>query len=184
MDEELLKALKERIMREINMTPQSAPAINIYNSLPTSLQDVMTAGGSKNPANDVAIAKEAEKMGVSPEELEYMVNISRRDVEAVSGFDPESGEPIKKKVGWDKKVHRFTVPKGEAEDFMALWHDPESPTDMIQNEFAKGGESAEAGLGSLMAEPTGDFAATTEVQGKRKRKKKEASLFEQGDGYE
>jgi hypothetical protein len=41
--------------------------------------------------------------GMSPEDLDYLVDIERRDV-----WDGEQ------KIGWNKSVHRYTEPKGKA----------------------------------------------------------------------
>ena len=43
--------------------------------------------------------------GMSPEDLDYWVDITRRDLDELN---PNTGKP----AGWNKKVHRYTEPKG------------------------------------------------------------------------
>lgn len=97
---DLEKAMKERLMRMINEQPFSgAPPINIYNggAIPTSIQGAMSAGGS----NSVGAQMAAQQRGdLSPDDLEYLVDISKRDIKDEEGNS----------LGWDKSVHRYTQP--------------------------------------------------------------------------
>lgn len=51
--------------------------------------------------------------GGAEDPFDYFVEINRRDVEAPGGVD-EEGNPIMKKIGWDKSVHRFRGSKKKA----------------------------------------------------------------------
>lgn len=122
-EDELFKALKERMLRMTQDMPMSgAPPINIYNGMPYGVSETLNAGGSNTPGRQA----QAAKQGVTPEELEYLVDISKRDVKQEVGVDSE-GNPIIKTVGWDKKVHRYTEPKGTPQDHMAMW-DEQDPS--------------------------------------------------------
>jgi hypothetical protein len=175
MEEELLRALKARLLREIESQP-AAPSFNIYaggGGVPSGIQEYMSAGGSKSPANMAA----AEQAGMTPEELEYMVNISRRDVEAVVGQD-EEGNPIRKKIGWDKRVHRFAGPKGEMnpEEYMAAYEDQgPGPDDM--EPMAQSGSSQ--GLGSLLSDEVSPLMGDDQAMKPKRKRPKKTSLFEE-----
>jgi hypothetical protein len=107
LEEELLKALKERVLRMASDMPMlAAPPINIYNGMPSSISETLNAGGSNSPG----FQAEAAKAGLSPEELEYVVDIEKRDA-----FDPKTMETI----GWNKNVKRYTVPKGSIEKMLS-----------------------------------------------------------------
>jgi hypothetical protein len=108
-EEQLLKALKERMLRATQDLPLSgAPPINIYNgAMPTSVSEALNASGANSPGKQVQAAQE----GITPEELEYFVDINKRDVKDIIGYDQE-GKPIIRNAGWDKNVHRYTRPKG------------------------------------------------------------------------
>ena len=109
-EEQLLKALRERMLRAAQDMPlSSAPPINIYNgAMPSSVSEALSASGKSGPGGQV----QASQAGISPEELEYLVDISKRDVNEEVGVDAK-GNPIIKSVGWDKKVHRYTQPQGK-----------------------------------------------------------------------
>jgi hypothetical protein len=174
MEEELLQALKARLLKDIS-SQSAAPSFNIYagGGMPSGIQEYMSASGSKSPANMAA----AEQAGMTPEELEYMVNISRRDVEAVVGQDQE-GNPIKKKIGWDKRVHRFAGPKGEMnpEEYMASYEDQGlAPDDM--GEVAQTGSSE--GLGSLLGDEVSPLMSDDQAMKPKRRRPKKTSLFEE-----
>lgn len=137
----LERALQERLLREIrgeHASFQNAPQINIHNALPRSVSEALSAGGSNSPGNAV---KAAEK-GLTPEELEYLVDISKRDVREKVGIDPETGEEIFKTIGWDKKVHRYTMlgehRENPARSNIADWHGDNSGD---KGPFAAMGES-------------------------------------------
>jgi hypothetical protein len=93
------EAMKRRILRMIEETPlQGSPSMNVYTGMPGSISEAMNLGAGQSTQTKMA----AEQAGMSPEELEYLVEINKRDVFA-KGQD--------KAVGWDKKVHRYTVPR-------------------------------------------------------------------------
>jgi hypothetical protein len=148
---DLEKAMKERLLRMINEHPFSgAPPINIYNGMHSSVSEAMSAGGSNSVGNQINAQKRGD---LSPEDLEYLVDISKRDVKAHVGED-EEGNPIYKTVGWDKKVHRYTEPNA---DVLANWDDsninPDNPEVAMQGERQKGKrEQRKKGLGSLFGE--------------------------------
>lgn len=91
----LEKALRERLERLIkDQSFQAAPPLvnNIYASgMPQTVSEALSAGGE--PA-------------MSPEDLDYLVEIEKRDV-----FSPEADKP----VGWNKKVHRYTQQKKQSD---------------------------------------------------------------------
>ena len=107
LEDDLLKALKERVLRATQDMPfGSAPSININNSntMPRTVSEALSAGGGKN----VTGQESGQGQGMTPEELEYLVEINKRDV-----F--EEGQD--KAVGWDKTVHRYTQPKAKDRGF-------------------------------------------------------------------
>jgi hypothetical protein len=107
---DLEQAMRKRMMRMIEEAPmpmQGAPLVNVYaGALPQTVSETMSLGGGMSTQKQM----QATQAGISPEELEYLVDISKRDVKEQVGTDPESGEPVYKNVGWDKKVHRYTMP--------------------------------------------------------------------------
>jgi hypothetical protein len=163
---DLEQAMRKRLLRMIEDTPmQGAPAVNVYagGALPGSVSEALSAGGGMSTQKQMA----ATQAGISPEELEYLVDISKRDVKEQVGTDPESGEPVYKNVGWDKKVHRYTMPAektGEGNrdrSGLAEWTDDRTTT---QGTYA----------------PIGDAGGIPEGPPKRKRKQKDdkgLSLF-------
>lgn len=107
-EEQLLKALKEKLLRQVNdQAFTGAPQINIHNAMPNSISEALNAGGSNSPGKQA----QAAQMGMSPEELDYFVNIEKRDV-----MNPD-GET----VGWDKNVHRYTQSKTPKKKESSLW---------------------------------------------------------------
>jgi hypothetical protein len=99
---DLEEAMKKRLLKMINENPFSgAPPINIYNGMPSSVQEAMSAGGANSVGNQINAQKRGD---LSPDELEYLVDISKRDVRDNEG----------NAMGWDKKVHRYTQPKMSA----------------------------------------------------------------------
>jgi hypothetical protein len=143
---DLEQAMRKRLLRMIEDTPmQGAPAVNVYagGALPSSVSEALSAGGGMSTQKQMA----ATQAGISPEELEYLVDISKRDVKEQVGTD-ESGEPIYKHVGWDKKVHRYTMPAGNTAEGnrdrsgLADWTAGGPNTDQPGDTYAVHGDSS------------------------------------------
>lgn len=166
---DLEQAMRKRLMRMIEETPmQGAPAVNVYagGALPQTVSEALSAGGGMSTQKQM----QATQAGMTPEELEYLVDISKRDVKEQVGLDPETGEPVYKNVGWDKKVHRYTMPaegrENPSRSGIAEWTDDKS---------ASGGIYA----------PIGDAGGIPEGPPKKKRKPKDTkglSLFTEPEG--
>jgi hypothetical protein len=140
------EAMKRRILKMIEEQPlQGAPSMNVYTygAMPGSISEAMNLGGGQSTQKQMA----ATQAGISPEELEYLVDISKRDVKQNMGVDQE-GNDILKTVGWDKKVHRYTVPKGSPQDHMAQWDE--------MDPVAGYAESGEGGIGRAGTKPSLD----------------------------
>lgn len=131
---DLEQAMRKRLMRMIEETPmQGAPAVNVYagGALPQTVSEALSSGGGMSTQKQM----QATQNGMTPEELEYLVDISKRDVKEKVGEDPETGEPVYKNVGWDKKVHRYTMPAEGRENpersGIAEWTDDKTTTQGI-----------------------------------------------------
>jgi hypothetical protein len=95
-DDYLIQAARRRLLRQLEQEGGGAASIvnNVYGG-PLGgggggmggMMEAMGGGGGEDP-------------------FDYFVDINRRDVEEPAGLD-ENGQPIMKKVGWDKRVHRF-----------------------------------------------------------------------------
>lgn len=92
-DAVLIQAVRKRLLDELRAKHagggQQNQHVNVY------------GGGGGNPGGMVGGMHDE---AIAPEDRDYFVNIDRRDV-----HHPETGE----KIGWDKKVHRFTTAKDE-----------------------------------------------------------------------
>lgn len=133
---DLERALRKRLLKMIEDSPiQGAPSVNVYagGAMPQTVSEALSAGGGTSTQKQM----EATKAGISPEELEYLVDISKRDVTTPAGIDQETGEPKYRTIGWDKKVHRYTQPR--ADDMSRMKNKKKKPQD-------------EAGLSSLFGE--------------------------------
>lgn len=102
--EELLKALQERLLRLEDQYQEiaKAPDLSAYESQPKTLGEAMLASGKNNPANNSRIEREAAELGLTPEEYNYIVEISKRDVFRPEK-DPKTGQQILRTIGWDKR---------------------------------------------------------------------------------
>ncbi len=96
----LLKALQQRMLDEIARKQDGIT------------NNVSYGGGAQAPlsggAGGIAAAMSGGGSPVSPSEedlLDYFVSINRKDE-----FDPN--DP-KKRIGWNKEVHRYSAPKDE-----------------------------------------------------------------------
>jgi len=101
MDEEeynamLRQAIRDRILNEVKQ-PRDVERIvnNVYGGPLTSDKNQGLGGG--------VTGEMAE--GMTPEELDYFVKITRKDL---PNLNPLTGKP----EGWEKEVHRFTKPRG------------------------------------------------------------------------
>lgn len=88
-DEVLLDAIRKRYLREIEKETQAANINNIINNSPASAPGMAAAMG-----------------GVTPDDDEYFVDITRTDL-------PEINPITKKPIGWNKKVRRYKRKPGE-----------------------------------------------------------------------
>lgn len=88
-DEVLLDAIRKRYLREIEKESQAANIQNIINNAPASAPGMAAAMG-----------------GVTPEDAEYFVDITREDLPDIN---PATGKPM----GWKKGVHRYKRKPGE-----------------------------------------------------------------------
>jgi hypothetical protein len=169
---DLEQAMRKRLLRMIEDTPmQGAPSVNVYagGALPSSVSEALSAGGGMSTQKQMA----ATQAGITPEELEYLVDISKRDVKEQVGINAETGEPVYKNVGWDKKVHRYTMPAENTGDGN---RDRSGIAD-----WAAGGPNTEGDAFAVL----GDVGGIPAGPPKRKRKQKDSkglsSLFETGD---
>lgn len=92
-DDILLKAMRKRILDEINRREQASGSV---------INNVYGGGGSHMPLRGVS-----DQLGSSPEgedPYDYFVDITRRDLDEVN---PATGKP----AGWKKSVHRHRQPK-------------------------------------------------------------------------
>ena len=92
----LLKALQQRMLDEI-ARKQDGIVNNVYGGGP---QGPLSGG-----AGGIAAAMSGGGSPVSPEDLQYLVDITREDLP----LNPETGKPS----GWHKIVERKAVPKGK-----------------------------------------------------------------------
>lgn len=99
-DDELVSALKARLLQQIQNAQifgSGALTNNIYSN-------------SVGPASvSEALSTRSSESDITPEELNYLVNIQKRDVKEQVGVD-KNGNPIYKVVGWNKDVKRYTEP--------------------------------------------------------------------------
>lgn len=97
-DDMLLAAIRQRILDEINRKEQQAQIIN----------QIYGGKGGESPQGQAGGVMGAlgNASGMSPEDYNYYVDISRQDV-----FDPQDPS---RRIGWDKKVHRYKEPKKKA----------------------------------------------------------------------
>jgi len=99
-DDYLIQAARRRLARMLEQEGGDASAIvnNVYGGSP--------GGGGGGGGGGLGGMIEAMGGGGGEDPFDYFVDINRRDVEEPAGLD-ENGQPIMKKVGWDKRVHRF-----------------------------------------------------------------------------
>lgn len=97
----LLKALQARLLADIERRQEAAITNNVYGAGPQG----SSSGGMGGLAAEMQRGSPVSDSGDDP--FDYFVNINRRDV-----FDPSDPEG-KKKLGWDKEVHRYRAPKDD-----------------------------------------------------------------------
>lgn len=105
-DQSLIKAVRRRLLEELQRKEQEKIVNNIY-------------GGQVVPEKSGIMENMAGQDGgdITPEDRDYFVDILRQNYDPgdeAQVIDPTTGQPVTQKLdrgGWQKRVHRFTKKK-------------------------------------------------------------------------
>ena len=102
-DAVLLEAIRQRMMDEIGKQHES----NVINNLIGGSSDALPATrGARGVSEFAGQATSSGAEGLSPEDYDYLVDITREDLPEIN---PATGKPM----GWKKTVHRYREEKGK-----------------------------------------------------------------------